>query len=430
MDWEKIIRSGFESKELDYKQACSWDENNRKACCALVKDILAMANTKGGRLVVGVSEGPKGFSYDGLTHEQAATFETSRVNRFLNRYADPPINTVVHRPELDGKTFVVIEVPVFHDTPHICQKDYTETLEAPCIYVRTDNNESAPLKTSADFRGIVEHAIRNRGDQLLTSFRAILMHGDRPREETGTELFQAQIKAGSKRCAELWPLAKRRYPYRETATFPAHFEPARFPLNMLYEMARRASVNFRGWPFLYINERNREMTYNIDDGVETYVPNVLHFWQLRQSGILYTQQEYREKSGDGTEPILDLDSFPQLACEAVYTLTRLYEGVMDGSDGVCLRFCLHQVQDVPFGSSNPYRALGRGYPPNPPACRIPSIRYEVSRALAEWRAGIIDHALDLCGHVFDRFNISDTGEWSGALPEARKLIEEMLAKRR
>ena len=50
-----------------------------------------MANTGGGWIVVGVSETDSGFSQHGVTDEQARSFETTRLNNFLNNYADPPI---------------------------------------------------------------------------------------------------------------------------------------------------------------------------------------------------------------------------------------------------------------------------------------------------------------------------------------------------
>ena len=44
-----ILHRGFESKDLDYKNPCKWDEGDKAACCRLVKDVLGMANTLGGQ---------------------------------------------------------------------------------------------------------------------------------------------------------------------------------------------------------------------------------------------------------------------------------------------------------------------------------------------------------------------------------------------
>jgi hypothetical protein len=56
-----ILLRGHESKDLDYKAAMEWNEGDKKACCELVKDILAMANTLCGFIALGVSELPSGF---------------------------------------------------------------------------------------------------------------------------------------------------------------------------------------------------------------------------------------------------------------------------------------------------------------------------------------------------------------------------------
>jgi len=70
IDFESIITAGAETKELDYKGPREWSERDKQSCCELIKDILAMANTKGGHLVIGVSEAASGFTLDGLTQEQ------------------------------------------------------------------------------------------------------------------------------------------------------------------------------------------------------------------------------------------------------------------------------------------------------------------------------------------------------------------------
>jgi hypothetical protein len=152
-----ILRRGYESKELDYKGPMSWDESSKESCCGLVKDILGMANTVGGFIVIGVSE-PNGFSWDGLSPEQLGTFETSGVNRFLQNYAEPPVNALLRNISDSNKNFVIIEVPQFPDTPHICVKEYPKVLTAPTLYIRTDNNETAPIRSSSDFRLVLAPA--------------------------------------------------------------------------------------------------------------------------------------------------------------------------------------------------------------------------------------------------------------------------------
>jgi len=132
-----------------------WNEADKAGCCGLVKDILAMANTRGGFIAIGVSEQPTGYSFDGLSPDQAETFDTTRLNRFLQSYAEPPINALLRKVSHDDKVFVIVEVPAFPDTPHICQKEYPGVLASLSLYVRTDNNESAPMRSAADFKAVV-----------------------------------------------------------------------------------------------------------------------------------------------------------------------------------------------------------------------------------------------------------------------------------
>ncbi len=61
-----------------------------------------MANTQGGLIAVGVSEQASGFSFDGLTTAEADSFDTSRLNRFLQNYVDPPINALLRKVTHDG----------------------------------------------------------------------------------------------------------------------------------------------------------------------------------------------------------------------------------------------------------------------------------------------------------------------------------------
>jgi vacuolar-type H+-ATPase subunit F/Vma7 len=193
-DLEQLIKLGKETKNLDYKGPCGWDEGNKQACCEIVKDILALANSGGGHIVVGVKEEPIGFSLVGLTAEMVATFETTRLNNFLQNYADPPINCTVVKKTVDQKLFVVIEVPSFRETPHICQKDFPRGLQAPTVYVRTDNNESAPIRSSADCRAVIERAVRGQGDRLLESMRAILTGPDqRPATRDSENLYLEEL---------------------------------------------------------------------------------------------------------------------------------------------------------------------------------------------------------------------------------------------
>ncbi len=430
-DLKDILLRGYETKDLDYKAPIMWDENNKKACCEVVKDILGMANTLGGYIVIGVSESPTGFVWNGVTDEQALSFDTSRINRFLQNYVDPPINTTLRKKDHDGKTFVIIGVPRFSDTPHICQKDYPGVLTTPTLYVRTDNNETAPIRSSADFRSILEQATRNRGDKLLASVRAILTTGEVTPSPNDEEQFQAQLWESVGRFdMTLNPYKGKNYSgYREAAFYPTRFEANRFSLEEVRAAAKRASVDFRGWPFLFVS-RQLDETYTIQDGLESLVEcpdfngnDRVDFWQLHQSGFFYQrvlmwEESYQRKQGQ--PPAMDVGAMAMYAAEAIHCLTKLYEGLVDDTDQV--RFCLRvlgtngrQLKTFDPGKGS----LSRAY-----ISKVPEIRFDRVLPLVEWRAAIVENAVAICKEMFLRFNWEQPN-----LGATREIIQKMFARR-
>jgi hypothetical protein len=429
----QILLRGFESKDLDYKGPLEWNEDTKKACCELVKDILGMANTLGGFIVIGVSEAPGGFLWEGLTAEQAATFDTTRLNRFLQNYCDPPINALLRKVTHDGKAFVIIEVPRFPDTPHICQKEFPGVLTSPTLYVRTDNNETAPIRSSADFRGLLEQATRNRGDALLTAFRSILVGGSQVGEAIRVPAFDEFLNQRSDAIAQFDArnlLKNMGYTgYREASFFPERFEDGRFTLDELRAAAERGHATFTGWPFLFISPRRPEVTYVIENGIETLIQTKdfagndrLDFWRFQQSGFFYHTtlmwEESRDKREGSTRSTADFGAVAIYSAEAIHCLTRLYDGLLDDGDQLSLLLRILGTQDRELTSPVGHDPLFGGY-----VCRIPQVEIQRKHPLAEWRAGVVDHAVEVSKEVFLRFNWEHPN-----LQAVRQIIERMFAK--
>jgi hypothetical protein len=428
-----VLLRGYESKDLDYKGPMSWNEDEKEACCALVKDILGMANTDGGNIVIGVSESPGGFAWDGLSPEQSKTFDTSRLNRFLQNYTDPPINALLRKIDHDGKNFVIIRVPLFRDTPHICQKDYPKVLAATTLYVRTDNNETAPIRSSADFRTLLERAVRNRSDTLLTSIRSILKTGAGPeseRIESAVDKFKMQRARAAAKFEQINPLKDKACAgYFEASFFPKLFEESRFSFEQLWAAAERGNVDFRGWPFLYIHPSTPERTYAIQDGLETFVQtkdfggdDLVDFWCLQQSGFFYQRTAMRPDSlshRDGsTRCVMDFRAAALYVAEAIHCLTRLYDGLLNGDDEVSLSLGLLGTNDRVLISSGSFMPPWAEY-----TCRMPELIIERSRPVADWQAGIVDHAVEIAKDIYQRFNWLNPN-----LEAARSAIQKMFAR--
>ena len=432
-DHVEFLRRGHEAKDLDYKGPMDWDESsNRAGSCGLVKDILGMANAGGGYIVIGVSEGPGGFVLEGLTDQQVRSFETTRLNRFVQNYADPPINTSLAKLEHDGKRFVIIGVPAFAETPHICQKDFPGVLSASTLYVRTANNETAPLKSSADFRAIVERAVRNRSDELLAAVRAVMMGSLGAALPSNEERFETQLREAIAEAEEVNPFREKNYTgYREATFHPAQFNAERFTLAELRAAAERASVDFRGWPFLFISQSTPDLVTAIQDGLQAEIPEQdfqlndrFDFWRLQQSGFFYQRvlmwEESYQRRSEEPNPVLDVNALIAYAGEAITCLTNLYDGLLEDGEEVSLRLRLLGTRERTLVLTDRGRLpLSRRY-----TARTPEVVYARSMTLAEWRAGVIDWSVDVARHVFERFN------WERPnLGAARDLVTKMLGRR-
>jgi hypothetical protein len=176
---DRLIEAAGERPNNDAKAPLAWDGKTSSA--SLTKDILALANTQdGGALVIGKSEKDGQFSWDGVTPEQATSFDTTNVARFVNNYCDPPVAPTVYKHEWNGKLYVIIAVPEFTEIPVICTKGFNDPttgkpiLKEGAIYVRTSNTASEPLQKSNHVRTLIGLATRKQGDHLIAAFEAIM----------------------------------------------------------------------------------------------------------------------------------------------------------------------------------------------------------------------------------------------------------------
>jgi len=175
------IEQSGENDFIDAKHPFAWD--GKDASASLAKDIAAFANSRdGGVLVIGKAEMPDGsYALQGVTAEQADSFDTTVVGQWVNAHFSPPVRLACYRPKYSGRTFVVIVVHEFDDIPSICKKAFQDStdprkllLREGAIYVRTQNAESKPLMNADELRTIVGLTTRKRSTELLAHFEAML----------------------------------------------------------------------------------------------------------------------------------------------------------------------------------------------------------------------------------------------------------------
>jgi len=175
-DFAELVKRKVESDELDYKSAMSWRDMSRQEKGKIVRHLTAFANTRGGFLVIGVSEDASGIPcmYTGVSEEQAATFDPTPVGNFINSHIDPPLDYIIERPLVDGKRYVIFAVKPFKNLPHVCSRGVEGELQEGIFYIRTAEASSRPARRAHEMQELLRRCMRNEREQLGRILRGIL----------------------------------------------------------------------------------------------------------------------------------------------------------------------------------------------------------------------------------------------------------------
>lgn len=223
--------------------------------------------------------------------------------------------------------------------------------------------------------------------------------------------------------------------YREVTAYPTEFSKERFEMSALRRAAEKASVLFRGWPFLHV-DRNTERTYVIGDMIETVVDltwiagyECFEMWQLRQSGLLFHRRLMREVTYPPAlqrGKVLDITQSLYHLAEAVGSLWRLYEQLgVPGDEEVSIEFRYTDLQGRRLTYLDPERDFFFDPMHEGHICHTPEIVRARRLPLAEWRAADGDIATEVACEIFQQF------QWLDVRPDVfEKQIREFLAKPR
>jgi hypothetical protein len=182
-------------------------------------------------------------------------------------------------------------------------------------------------------------------------------------------------------------------------------------------------ISKRGWPYVFYSDRRQDVVHYFGDGFESILNNgEFQFWRVRQSGLFYVNELFQEDAHTESrqQRVLGGLTFALSAVEAVQCLVNLYAGVLDDSEVVRLQMRLRGVRgrQLAIVSGNAYRDT-------PWVCDVDQIIYDEQRTLADWRAGIIPHAVEIVRHVTKRFHAPEPSYNEVADPMQR-LLERRL----
>ena len=405
-DWKSIIYRGVESDELDYKAAQNWQKLPRSGKAKFVRHCLAMANTKGGYVVVGVGEDSAGQPavFTGLTPEEAQSFDPTIVGSFINRYADPQINFTIERPVVDGKRYAIFVIRRFSNLPHVCSAGLDHELLQGVFYIRTADASSRPAYRSSEIHGIIQRAMRNQREQLGRMIRGLLYetHNTIAQAEEGQSRFAEELAHSRGFFLKRWKHLQGHSFTMDFSITPGEYIPERFSLSELRHQAEAAYDFHPNSNFIAPGDLH-----------DSYVTNVsLRFvsetraWQLYQSGLFHFTAVYP------FEGSLDYRFLVDFTADAMQFVSGLYAGLGFDEQRLQIALSLNNVENLELkieGASLEHYL-----------CRIPEITVVQTRTAADLASDSIFHAAALLRLVCERFN----------LPESRHRNALKMMKRR
>lgn len=259
----------------------------------------------------------------------------------------------------------------------------------------------------------------------MTAIRSVLK-GYEPnieQRQTINEQYEKQVVLAVNAFEEKNPLKQKNYTgYREVTFFPSSsYGEQRFEVPKLKEALKQASVDFRGWPFIFVSRDPKDL-YVIQDGIESLVSfpdfnsnDRTDFWRIYTSGLFYHRslmwEEFQDRkqtgvvdinyvlSGKHKGPTMDFVALTYYVAEAVNALTLLYTAMDMTEEPITAIFKIKGTEGRILTSYAPGRFLSMPY-----IARIPEIVEERTYSLNEWKAGIIDLSIDVIKAIFLKFN--------------------------
>ncbi len=160
-----LLDVGVEGRDLDYKERIDLDSNTAKA--ELARDIIAMANSGGGRLIVGVAERNNFFWLKGVPDAELYRYETTKINDAIRKYISSTATISSRVVEYQGKAFIFIEVKPSIDTiglAVICNEKVG--LYPGRIYIRTQDGRTSELTDPLDLIRLIDRLVEAKLKRL------------------------------------------------------------------------------------------------------------------------------------------------------------------------------------------------------------------------------------------------------------------------
>ncbi len=166
-----LVDLGIEGRDLEYKERIDFETPSGRAL--LAREVLAMANSGGGVLVIGVADAGGGeFQGVGVPSAELERYETTRLNDSLRRFVGSTVVVASKTVRRHQSAFVIIRIKSAGDTLALALVGNENAgLHPGRIYVRTEDARSAELTDPLELRRLVDRLVDVRLQRILRSDR-------------------------------------------------------------------------------------------------------------------------------------------------------------------------------------------------------------------------------------------------------------------
>jgi predicted HTH transcriptional regulator len=202
-DVRRLLALRSEGPNLDYKAGFEWTKANRDLKYELMRDLIALANTKdGGRVVFGVRDAD--LEFVGVSDAVFESIDPADVVGMLHDNAAPKARCAVYKREIEGKRVVVFDVAEFEDTPIICTNGISTSdvkrviLRQGAVYIRTGAGTTEEISAPDEMRSLIERAVRRKQDEMLKAMTDILTGRPTALTQDAAALYAPEIAEAEK----------------------------------------------------------------------------------------------------------------------------------------------------------------------------------------------------------------------------------------
>ncbi len=422
-----LIKLGSESANLDYKEGFIWNKENKDKKYELLRDLIAMANTRdGGRIIFGVRDND--YLYVGASDEIFETIDPNNVVQMLHQWSDPKVSCQISKLTVDGKRVIVFDVTEFDDTPIICI-DSIKTVDQSrlilrkgSVYIRTAAAATEEISSSHEMRELLGRAIRKKSNELLGSIEKLITGKPTRPTSQSVDLYSIEIDLAEKFLQEVLGKGFLQSARWEFISYPVEYNRTRISeLPMIEKLIRSSEVYLRGWNFPHLDRENES---NFDSGLQSFTDSdrIREGFRLYQSSLFLFERAFWEdaeggkaKSGKRT---LSFISAIYVITELTLFLKRAHENLEFDSD-IRVIVKLFGCKDRELASYDGMVHLEPWY-----VCRVDSITIDEIIKVVELKASFDGVARRWIKHIFHIFNWNNVSDdtienWQKKLIERR-----------